>query len=95
MFWRELTKRSDDCYFCLVNVKRFNNKNKQHLQYPSLSSTTRPFAYSEEISVSKFTGLSKIHDTHLSSTSYKKKRTNVFSHLMKTVKKNLYLSNLN
>ena len=32
MVWGESKNYVNDCYFCLVNVKGFNNKNKQHLQ---------------------------------------------------------------
>lgn len=79
MVWREPTNHSDDCYFCLVNVKGFNKKNKQHLQYPSIPSAIRPVAHSEEIPVPKFTELPKIHDTDLSSTfSYEEEMTDIF-----------------
>lgn len=67
MVWREPTNHLDDCYFCLVNVKGFNKKNKQYLQYPNIPSAILPVAHSEEIPVPAFTELPKIYDTYLSS----------------------------
>ena len=67
MVWREPSNHLDDCYFCLVNVKGFNKKNKQYLQYPSIPSAIRPVAHSEEIPVPIFTELPEIDDTDLCS----------------------------
>ena len=30
-----------DCYFCMINLKRINRKNKQHVQYPDVPSAIR------------------------------------------------------
>ena len=42
MVWREPKNHVDNCYLCLVNVKEFNKKNKQHLQYLNIHSAMRP-----------------------------------------------------
>ena len=46
---REPKNHVDDCYFCLVNVKGFNKKNKQHLQYPNIHSAMRPIPHGDKI----------------------------------------------
>ena len=67
----ERTKNQvDDCYFCLVNVKRFNKKNKQHLQYSNVHSAIRSIPHSDKVPVPIFTKLPDIdEDQHRSSTS--------------------------
>src|ERR1700755_180262 len=55
--------------FCLVNVKGFNKKNKQHLKYPRIPSAILTVAHSEEIPVPIFTKLPKIDYTDLYSPS--------------------------
>ena len=70
MVWREQTNHLEDCYFCLVNVKGFNKKNKQYLQYPSIPSAIRPAAHSEDIPVPKFSGFLENDDTDLSLHCY-------------------------
>src|SRR5215469_10554417 len=65
MVWREQTNHLEDCYFCLVNVKGFNKKNKQYLQYPIIPSAIRPAAYSEDTPVPKFSGFLENDDTDL------------------------------
>lgn len=66
MVWREPTNHLDNCYFCLVNVKGFNKKNKQHLQYPDIPSARRPVEHCEEIPVPVFTELPEIDVESLS-----------------------------
>ena len=65
MIWREQKNHVDDCYFCLVNVKGYNKRNKHKLQYPNLASALRPIPQSEEIPVPTFTELSEIDDEEL------------------------------
>ena len=59
----------DDCYFCLVNVKGFNKKNKQHLQYPNIHSAMRPIPHSDEVPVPIFTKLPDIDEDQLRSST--------------------------
>ena len=40
-----------------ANVKGFNKKNKQHLEYPNIPSAIRPIPHSDEILVPIFTKL--------------------------------------
>ena len=65
MVWREPKNHVDDCYFCLVNVKGFNKKNKQHLQYPNIHSAMRPINHSDKVPVPIFTKLPYIDKTSL------------------------------
>ena len=55
----------DECYFCLVNVKGFNKKNKQHLQYPSIPPAIRPVPHGDQIPVPVFTKLPSIDEDQL------------------------------
>lgn len=38
--WREPTNHSDDCYFCACNITGFNERYKNMMVYPSVSSVT-------------------------------------------------------
>ena len=67
MVWREPKNHVNDCYFCLVNVKGFNKKNKQHLQYPNIHSTMRPIPHSDKVPVPIFTKLPDIDEDQLRS----------------------------
>jgi len=51
MIWREQANHSDDCYFCSVDVNRFNKRNKKVLVYPNLKSAIRPLLHSSELPV--------------------------------------------
>ncbi|XP_071748054.1 uncharacterized protein [Lepeophtheirus salmonis] len=62
MTWREPTNHQDYYYFCLVNVKGFNKKNKRYMTYPSISSAIRPVPHSDERTVTLFTKLADIDD---------------------------------
>ena len=60
MVWREPKNHLNDCYFCLISVKRFNKKNKKHLQYPNIHSAMGPIPDSDKVPVptfSKFTDI--------------------------------------
>jgi hypothetical protein len=37
MVWREPKNHIDDCYFCMINICGYNNKNKSKLIYPNLT----------------------------------------------------------
>ena len=67
MVWREPKNYVYDCYFCLVNVKGFNKKNKQHLQYPNVHSAMRPITHSDKVPVPIFTKLPDIDEDQLRS----------------------------
>ena len=69
MVWRKPKNHMDDCYFCLVNVKEFNKKNKQHLQYPNIHSAMRPLPHSDKVPVPIFTKLSDIDEDQLRSST--------------------------
>jgi hypothetical protein len=51
MVWREPTNHFSDCYFCMVNVKGFNKKNKHQIEYPCPPSVTRPVPHSDDIPI--------------------------------------------
>ena len=59
--WREPKNHVDDCYFCLVNVKGYNKKNRQHLRHPNIHSAMRP-THSDEVPVPYFTKLPDIDE---------------------------------
>ncbi len=60
MVWREPKNHVDDCYFCALNLKGINRKNRQTLVYRNLASAIRPFPHSEEIPVPIFSVLPQI-----------------------------------
>ena len=68
--WYEENQKNhvDDCYFCLVNVKGFNKKNKQYLQYPNIHSAMRPILHSDKVPVPIFTKLPDIDEDQLRSS---------------------------
>src|SRR6218665_1551276 len=67
MVWREPTNHLDNCYFKVVDVAGFNQKPKQHLQYPDIPSARPPVAHCEEIPVPVFTKLPETEVEALSS----------------------------
>ena len=69
MVWREPKNHVDDCYFCPINVKGFNKKNKQHLQYPNMHSAMRPIPHSDKVPVPIFTKLPDIDEDQLRSST--------------------------
>jgi hypothetical protein len=60
MVWREPKNHCDDCYFCLVNIKGINRKNKQNWKYPDLNSARRPVPHSDEIPIPLFNSLPEL-----------------------------------
>ena len=63
MVRREPKNHFDDCYFCLNDMTGFNKHKKANWQYPSLDSTIRPVAHSEDLPVPVFTSLPEIDET--------------------------------
>ena len=51
MVWREPTNQLNDCYFCAVNTKGINRKNRNSLVYPNLESAMRPIPHCNDIPV--------------------------------------------
>ena len=71
MVRREPKNHVDDCYFCLVNVKGFNKKDKQYLQYPNIHSAMRPIPHNNEVPVPTFNKFPDINVDQLKfSTSF-------------------------
>lgn len=60
MVWREPSDHMNDCYFCGINLKGINRKNRQTLVYPNLASAIRPVPHSEELPVPVFSVLPQI-----------------------------------
>ncbi len=60
MVWREPKNHVDDCYFCAINLKGINRKNRQTLVYRNLASAIRPVPDSEELPVPIFNVLPQI-----------------------------------
>ena len=57
MVWREPKNHFDDCYFCAVNPKGINRKNRNSLVYPNFESAIRPIPHCNKIPVPAFKGL--------------------------------------
>ena len=57
MIWREPKNHFDDCYFCAVNTKRINKKNRNSLIFSNLQFAIRPIPNCNEIPVPVFKGL--------------------------------------
>lgn len=51
MMWRELQNHTTDCYFCLVDLRGFNTKNKKNISYSNFSSAICPVPHTSEIPV--------------------------------------------
>ena len=60
MVWREPKNYFDDCYFCAVNTKGTNRKNRNSSVYPNLESAIRPIPHCNEIPVPVFKGLPEL-----------------------------------
>ncbi len=60
MVLREPKNHVDDCYFCALNLKGINRKNRQTLAYHNLASAIRPVPHSEELPVPIFSVLPQI-----------------------------------
>ena len=60
MVWCEPKNRFNDCYFCAVNKKGINRKNRNSLVYPNLYSAIKPILHCNEIPVPVFKGLPEL-----------------------------------
>lgn len=60
MAWWEPYNREDDYYFCNLNLKGINRKNRQTLIYPNLVPAIRPVPHREELPVPVFNVLPQI-----------------------------------
>jgi len=40
--WSEQNNHNDNCYFCSVEIKGFNRRNKIGINYPNIKSAIRP-----------------------------------------------------
>ena len=63
MIWREPKNHFDDCYFCAVNTKGINPKNRNSLVCPNLESAIRPISHCNEIPILVFEGLPELELT--------------------------------
>ena len=57
MVWRNPKNHFNECYFCLVNLKRLNRHKKKTWNYPNLQSARRPVSHCEEVPVPEFSDL--------------------------------------
>ena len=53
MVWRGGKDHIMDCYFCMINLKEINRKNKHHLQYFDVPSATRPILHGTDLLVTE------------------------------------------
>ena len=51
IIWREGKDHITDCYFCRINLKGINRKNKHHVQYPDDPSAIRPIPHDPDLPV--------------------------------------------
>ena len=51
MVWREQSDHVTDCYFCMMNVKRFSRKNKSKNFYPVCRSAIKPVRHNPDLPV--------------------------------------------
>ena len=58
--WRKPKNHFNNCYFCAVNMKAINRKNKNFLVYPNLESAIRSIPHCNEIPVPVFKGLPEL-----------------------------------
>jgi hypothetical protein len=66
--WREPKSHSDDCYFCLCDVKGYNSKNKKVILYANLPSDLRPVVYDVEVPVPRPTKILEDASTNSSNS---------------------------
>ena len=53
MIWREGKDNITNSYFCIINLKGINHKNKHHVQYLDVPSAIRPIPHGLDLRVSK------------------------------------------
>jgi hypothetical protein len=51
MIWRKAKNHINDCYFCCVNIKGYNAKNKHSITYCDVGSVTRPVPHDADLPV--------------------------------------------
>ena len=51
LVWKEGKDHITDCYFCMINLKGINRKNKYNVQYPDVPSAIRPIPHSRDLPV--------------------------------------------
>ena len=56
MLWKERKDHITDCYFCMINLKGINRKNKSHFQYPDVPSAIRPVPHGSDLPVPELDG---------------------------------------
>ena len=49
MVWREGKNNITYCYFCMINLKGINRKNKNYVQYPNFPSAIRPIPHGPDL----------------------------------------------
>ena len=57
MVWCEPKNHHDDCYFCIVDMSKWNQRRKKDWYYPDIVSARRPIPHCTEVSISAFTSL--------------------------------------
>ena len=53
IIWKEGKDHITDCYFCMMNLKGINHKNKHNVQNPDVPSTMRPIPHGPDLPVSE------------------------------------------
>lgn len=50
--WRDPTKHHNDCYFCMIDLRKYNNiKNRRNLKYLSIPSSIAPVPHSDDLPI--------------------------------------------
>ena len=50
IIWRKGKDHITNYYFCIINLKGINRKNKHHVQYPDVPAAIRPIPHSPDLS---------------------------------------------
>ena len=53
MHWSKGKDHITDCYFCMINLKEISSKNRHHVQYTGVPSTTKPIPYGQDLPIPK------------------------------------------
>ena len=51
--WKEGKDYITDCYFCMINLKGINHKNKHNVQYPDVLPGIKPILHGPDLPVSE------------------------------------------
>ena len=57
MAWREPENYHDNCFFCVVDMSKWNQRNKKNWYYPDIESVRRLIPHCAEVPVPVFTSL--------------------------------------